>query len=40
MYISEILTLLSWPVLVVISYYVTAKLIKNFESREEINKQN
>ena len=37
MYISEIITLLTWPLLIVVSYFVVAKLIKKFESRDEIN---
>jgi hypothetical protein len=34
MYTTEILTLLGWPVLIALSYFVAAWLIKKFESRE------
>jgi len=40
MYTTEIITLLTWPLLIAVSYFVITKLIKNFEAKEEIKNQN
>jgi len=39
MYIKEIISLLSWPVLILIIYYVTVRLIKKYETKTETEKQ-
>jgi len=33
MYLTEILTLLSWPLLIAVSYFVAAKFIKKVENK-------
>ncbi len=35
MYTKEIISLLSWPVLILIIYYVTARVIKKYETKTE-----
>jgi hypothetical protein len=34
MYTTEILNLISWPVLIAVSYFVAARLIKKLEKKE------
>jgi hypothetical protein len=39
MYTNEIISLISWPVLIAVSYFFAAWMIKKFEKREESKKQ-
>ncbi len=35
MYTTEIITLLSWPVLIVVSYFTAVFFVKKYEQKEE-----
>ncbi len=39
MYTKEIISLISWPVLILIIYWVTARIIKKYEAETETEKQ-
>jgi hypothetical protein len=39
MHTNEILSLISWPVFIAVSYFLAAWLIKKYEKREETKKQ-
>ena len=38
MYTKEIISLLSWPVLILIIYYVTVRVIKKYETKTKTEK--
>lgn len=37
MYIKEIISLISWPILIALSYIIIAAVVKKYENKTEVN---